>query len=279
MNDANKPAFKNEKTLKEFLMSQEAVALAQTELSLKETELLHSVLKSTEKSVGNALLQRKEAPFKWLDLYKARQIIEQRLSEKNPKLLKPNTEQDLYDAVLASITRTVLHEQLDIDPDEDGTDICEILNDLDSPADYCDNVLEKDEDVQNALDACTSKDIEKVRSRLVYTLTHNNMAYTLKRANYKLEEVKVQTVGFLGRTLFPMLSGSERSTKAKTPCERGMGDWIDTPTSFILARANDLMQETKGRLALYADNKRQEEDAHRRRQKFILKIKRIFSFK
>ena len=39
MNDANKPAFKNEKTLKEFLMSQEAVALAQTELSLKETEL------------------------------------------------------------------------------------------------------------------------------------------------------------------------------------------------------------------------------------------------
>lgn len=271
--------FKNEKTVKDALMNSDAESLAKSATNVKEAELAHTVAKQLEKHVANALLQNKDAPFKWLDLYKARLILEQTLQKNGSKLLKTNLEQDLFDAVLASITRTVLHEQLDLDPDEDGTDLSEILDGMDSPADYCDEELDKDEDFQNALQVCSSKDVEKVRARLAYTLTHNNMAYTLKRANYKLEEVKVQTVGFLGRRLFPMLSVSEKHTKAKTPCEKGMGDWIDTPTSFILARANDLMQETKGRLALYAENKRQAEDALHRRQKLFLKIKQLFKRK
>lgn len=279
MTDPVENPFKNEKSVKDALANSDAESLAKAAAELKEAELLYTVFKQIEKHVANALLQNKDAPFEWLDLYKARLILEQTLQKNDSKLLKANAEQDLFDAVLACITRAVLHEQLDLDPDEDGTDLTAILDDMDPPADYCDEVLEKDSDFQNAMQACSAKDVEKVRARLAYTLTHNNMAYTLKRANYKLEEVKVQTVGFLGRSLFPMLSVSEKHTKAKTPCAKGLGDWVDTPTSFVLARANDLMQETKGRLALYAENKRQTEDAARRRQKLLLKLKQLFKRK
>ena len=169
-----------------------------------------------------------------------------------------------------------MHEQLDLDPEEDGIDLTAILDGMDPPADYYDEELDKDEDYISALEEASSRDIRKVHSRLASILSRYNNAYTLKRADYKLEKVKIQTVGFLGSRLFPGLSSATKWVKTKIPCGKGRGDWIDTPTCFLLARTNDLLQETKGRLAVAADERRNEEEKERRREAFWARIKRFF---
>lgn len=267
------------KNIKE-LVAQKKLGSLISEISIaKECLSLMTQIRSLEKSYGNELLRDKDNPEKWLELYKGRLSLEEKLATFNEKVPSSSNEQELYDAVLDHVVRTVLHEQLELDTEESNTSaLIDALENSQPPADYYEAELERNEEFQNALDKCSSKDIEKARNRLIYPLTHNNMSYTLKRSNYTTEDVKVQTVGFLGRTLFPVLSSSEKYTKAKTPVAKGLGDWVDTPTSFVLARTNDLLQEIKGQLALCADNKRHEEEAADRRHRLMSKILRFLHF-
>ena len=268
------------KDIKELIAEKQLEAAVRGISSQKDCQALLTQLKTLEKSCGNELLRDKQIPETWLELHRCRLIAEQKLAEEmNVKPSAAVPEQELSDAVLDSVIRTVLHERLDLDVEEsDPSKLTSVLENQQPPADYYEDELEKDEAFQDALDKCTSKDVEKARNRLAYPLNHNNMAYTLKRSNYTVEEVKVQTVGFLGRTLFPILSPSEKYTQSKTPAAKGLGDWIDTPTSFVLARTNDLLQEIKGRLSLCAENKRHEEEASDRRKRFVSKISRFFRF-
>ena len=267
------------KDIKELIANKQLEAVV-TGISLpKECQAMFNQLKTLEKSCCNELLRDKQIPEIWLELHRCRLIAEQKLAEMNAKPSAAAPEQELSDAVLDNVIRTVLHEQLDLDVEEsDPSKLSEVLENQQTPADYYEDELETDETFQDALDKCSSKDVEKARNRLAYPLNHNNMAYTLKRSNYTVEEVKVQTVGFLGRALFPVLSSSEKYTQSKTPAAKGLGDWVDTPTSFVLARTNDLLQEIKGRLSLCAENKRHEEEAFDRRRRLMSKISRFFCF-
>ena len=83
-------------------------------------------------------------------------------------------------------------------------------------------------------------------------------------------------MGFLGKSLFPVFGNAVKKVQSKTPSGKGRGDWIDTPTCFILARTNDLLQEAKGRLSRYAEKKEETEAARIRRKKIWYKIKRVF---
>lgn len=74
-------------------------------------------------------------------------------------------------------------------------------------------------------------------------------------------------MGFLGKSLFPALGNMFKKVQSKTPCGKGRGDWVDTPTSFMLARTNDVLQEAKGRLSMYAEEKEEQEAARIRRKK------------
>ena len=82
-----------------------------------------------------------------------------------------------------------------------------------------------------------SKDITRGHSRLASILSRYNNAYTLKRADYKLEKVKIQTVGFsenwsrvllrnlgTGRTwrsyLMPILKRESSCTAAWCPLQK-----------------------------------------------------------
>ena len=267
------------KDIKELIAEKQLEAAVRGISSSKECQALLNQLKTLEKSCGNELLRDKKIPETWLELHQCRLIAEQKLAEMNVKPSAPVPEQELSDAVLDNVIRTVLHEQLDLDVEEsDPSKLTSVLENQQPPADYYEDELENDEAFQDALDKCSSKDIEKVRNRLAYPLNHNNMAYTLKRSNYTVEEVKVQTVGFLGRALFPVLTSSEKYTQSKTPAAKGLGDWVDTPTSFVLARTNDLLQEIKGRLSLCAENKRHEEEASDRRRRLVSKIAKVFRF-
>lgn len=279
MLDPQQINFRNERTLKEFLNQWEGQTLIERAEDLKSCLNLRNVVKSMEKTVASELLKAKDNPEKWLEFYKLHQVLEQKVADFGGKPSQPAKEQLLFDAILSNVVRGVMHEQLDIDPEEDGIDLTAILDAMTPPADYYDEELETDEDYAAALEDATSKDIAKVHSRLASLLSRYNNAYTLKRADYKLEEVKVQTVGFLGSRLFPGLGASTRWMKTKIPCGKGRGDWIDTPTSFLLARTSDLLQETKGRLAVAADERRQEEEKERRREAFVAKIKRVFKIK
>lgn len=276
MLDAQQINFKNERTLKELLNQWEGPALVEKAEDLKSCMNLRNVVKSMERTVAAELLKTKDNPEKWLEFYKLHLALEQKVADFGEKPSEPTKEQALFDAILANVIRGVMHEQLDLDPEEDGIDLTAILDGMDPPADYYDEELDKDEDYISALEEASSRDIRKVHSRLASILSRYNNAYTLKRADYKLEKVKIQTVGFLGSRLFPGLSSATKWVKTKIPCGKGRGDWIDTPTCFLLARTNDLLQETKGRLAVAADERRNEEEKERRREAFWAKIKRFF---
>lgn len=276
MLDAQQINFKNERTLKELLNQWEGPALVEKAEDLKSCMNLRNVVKSMERTVAAELLKTKDNPEKWLEFYKLHLALEQKVADFGGKPSEPTKEQALFDAILANVIRGVMHEQLDLDPEEDGIDLTAILDGMDPPADYYDEELDKDEDYISALEEASSRDIRKVHSRLASILSRYNNAYTLKRADYKLEKVKIQTVGFLGSRLFPGLSSATKWVKTKIPCGKGRGDWIDTPTCFLLARTNDLLQETKGRLAVAADERRNEEEKERRREAFWARIKRFF---
>lgn len=276
MQETQQINFKNERTLKELLNQWEGQSLIEKAEDLKSCLNLRNVVKSMEKTVAAELLKSKDNPEKWLEFYKIHLALEQKISDLGGKPSDTTKEQALFDAILANVVRGVMHEQLDLDPEEDGIDLTAILDGMDPPADYYDEELEKDEDYQAALNEASSKDINKVHSRLASLLSRYNNAYTLKRADYKLEKVKIQTVGFLGSRLFPGLSSATKWAKTKIPCGKGRGDWVDTPTCFLLARTSDLLQETKGRLSIAADERRKDEEKERRREAFWAKIKRFF---
>ncbi len=268
--------FENEKQLKESLEHWQTSALVDAVKNLKDCHLLCQAVKSLEKTKAAELLKDKDNPEKWLELYRAHQVLDQKAIEMGEKEQPWTHEQFLFDALLSAIVRGVMHEHLDIDPEEDGLDLNVILSEMDSPADFFDQEVEKDELFQEALEAADSKDVFKVHSRLAHILTKCNNSYTLKRADYTLETVKMPVMGFLGKSLFPVLGNMFKKVQSKTPCAKGRGDWVDTPTCFMLARTNDLLQEAKGRLSAYAEEKEEDEAARIRRKKIWRKIKSVF---
>ncbi|MBR1777264.1 MAG: hypothetical protein IJ752_01600 [Alphaproteobacteria bacterium] len=276
MNDGSFIAFENEKQIKEGLERWQASALVDAVKNLKECQALRQAVKALEKSKAVELLKDKDNPEKWLELYRAHQVLDQKAMEMGEKEQPWTHEQFLFDALLSAVIRGVMHENLDIDPEEDGLDLNVILNEMDDPADFFDEEIEKDEVFQEALDSASADDVFKVHSRLAHILTKCNNSYTLKRSDYVVETVKMPIMGFLGKSLFPVFGNAVKKVQSKTPSGKGRGDWIDTPTSFILARTNDLLQEAKGRLSMYAEEKEEQEAARIRRKRLILKIKRFF---
>lgn len=276
MSDDSFVSFENEKQIKEALECWQASALVDAVKNLKDCQTLRHAVKVLEKAKAAELLKDKDNPEKWLELYRAHQVLDQKAMEMGEKEQPWTHEQCLFDALLSAIVRGVMHENLDIDPEEDGLDLNAILAEMDSPSDFFDEEIEKDEVFQEALDSASAGDIFGVHSRLSHILTKCNNAYTLKRSDYVVETVKMPMMGFLGKSLFPVFGNSVKKVQAKTPSGKGRGDWVDTPTSFVLARTNDLLQEAKGRLSMYAEEKEDEEAARIRRKRLYLKAKRLF---
>lgn len=276
MQDDQSVNFQNEKEVREALERWQAFALADSVRDLKDCRALRQAVKSLEKTKAAELLKDKDNPEKWFELYRAHQILDQKAAEMGESEQPWTNEEVLFDTLLSLIVRGVMHEQLDIDPEEDGLDLTAILDDMDPPADFFDEEIEKDEGFVEALAAAEAKDLFRVHARFAQILTKCNNSYTLKQADYKVETVKMPVMGFLGKSLFPALGNAFKSFQSRTPCGKGRGDWIDVPTSFILARTNDLMQEAKGRLSMYAEEKEEEEAARIRRKRLILKIKKFF---
>ena len=210
-------------------------------------------------------------------MYRARQALDKKAEDFGNEQATYSAEQDLFNVILSLVVRGVMHERLDLDPEEDGLDVSEILENMENtPADFFESEIEKDEDFRAALEAADTRDIAKVHGRLAQILTRCNNAYTLKRADYKVETVKMQTMGFLGKSLFPALSGTVKKVQSKTPCGTGRGDWVDTPTCFTLARTNDLLQEAKGRLAMYLEEREDKDAARLRRRRIWQRITGLF---
>ena len=276
MSDDSFVTFENEKQLKEALERWQAFTLTDAVKNLKDCQALRQAVKALEKTKAAELLKDKDNPEKWLDLYRAHQVLDQKAMEMGEKEQPWTHEQFLFDALLSAIVRGVMHENLDIDPEEDGLDLNAILSEMDDPADFFDKEIEKDEVFQEALESACADDMFKVHSRLAHILTKCNNAYTLKRSDYVVETVKMPTMGFLGKSLFPVFGNAVKKVESKTPSGKGRGDWVDTPTCFVLARTNDLLQEAKGRLVMYAEEKEETEAAAIRRKRLFLKIKRFF---
>ncbi|MBR1944776.1 MAG: hypothetical protein IJ846_00570 [Alphaproteobacteria bacterium] len=276
MSDESFITFENEKQIKESLERWQASALVDAVKDLKDCQKLRQAVKVLEKTKSSELLKDKDNPEKWLELYRAHQVLDQKAMAMGEKEQPWTHEQFLFDALLSAVVRGVMHENLDIDPEEDGLDLNAILAEMDDPADFFDEEIEKDEVFQEALESASANDMFKVHSRLAHILTKCNNAYTLKRSDYVVETVKMPMMGFLGKSLFPVFGNAVKKVQSKTPSGKGRGDWIDTPTCFILARTNDLLQEAKGRLSRYAEKKEETEAARIRRKKIWYKIKRVF---
>ena len=276
MSDESFITFENEKQIKESLERWQASALVDAVKDLKDCQKLRQAVKVLEKTKSSELLKDKDNPEKWLELYRAHQVLDQKAMAMGEKEQPWTHEQFLFDALLSAVVRGVMHENLDIDPEEDGLDLNAILAEMDDPADFFDEEIEKDEVFQEALESASANDMFKVHSRLAHILTKCNNAYTLKRSDYVVETVKMPMMGFLGKSLFPVFGNAVKKVQSKTPSGKGRGDWIDTPTCFILARTNDLLQEAKGRLSGYAEKKEEAEAARIRRKKIWYKIKRFF---
>jgi len=276
MSDESFITFENEKQIKESLERWQASALVDAVKDLKDCQKLRQAVKVLEKTKSSELLKDKDNPEKWLELYRAHQVLDQKAMAMGEKEQPWTHEQFLFDALLSAVVRGVMHENLDIDPEEDGLDLNAILAEMDDPADFFDEEIEKDEVFQEALESASANDMFKVHSRLAHILTKCNNAYTLKRSDYVLETVKMPMMGFLGKSLFPVFGNAVKKVQSRTPSGKGRGDWIDTPTCFILARTNDLLQEAKGRLSRYAEKKEEAEAARIRRKKIWYKIKRFF---
>ena len=276
MSDDTVVTFENEKQIKESLERWQASALVDAVKNLKDCQKLRQAVKALEKTKAAELLKDKDNPEKWLELYRAHQVLDQKALEMGEKEQPWTHEQFLFDALLSAIVRGVMHEELDIDPEEDGLDLNAILAEMDDPSDFFDEEVEKDEVFQEALETASADDMFKVHSRLAHVLTKCNNSYTLKRSDYVVETVKMPVMGFLGKCLFPVFGNSVKKVQSKTPSGKGRGDWVDTPTCFVLARTNDLLQEAKGRLSMYAEEKEEAEAARIRRKRLLLKIKRLF---
>ena len=269
--------FNNDKEIKDALEHWRAAELLEAARTPDEVRALRAAVKPLEKTKAAELLKDKDNPEQWLDLYRARQALDKKAEDFGNEQATYSAEQDLFNVILSLVVRGVMHERLDLDPEEDGLDVSEILENMENtPADFFESEIEKDEDFRAALEAADTRDIAKVHGRLAQILTRCNNAYTLKRADYKVETVKMQTMGFLGKSLFPALSGTVKKVQSKTPCGKGRGDWVDTPTCFTLARTNDLLQEAKGRLAMYLEERKDKDAARLRRRRIWQRITGLF---
>lgn len=269
--------FNNDKEIKDALEHWKAAELLEAARTPDEVRALRAAVKPLEKTKAAELLKDKDNPEQWLDLYRARQALDKKAEDFGNEQATYSAEQDLFNVILSLVVRGVMHERLDLDPEEDGLDVSEILENMENtPADFFESEIEKDEDFRAALEAADTRDIAKVHGRLAQILTRCNNAYTLKRADYKVETVKMQTMGFLGKSLFPALSGTVKKVQSKTPCGKGRGDWVDTPTCFTLARTNDLLQEAKGRLAMYLEEREDKDAARLRRCRIWQRITGLF---
>ena len=269
--------FNNDKEIKDALEHWKAAELLEAARTPDEVRALRAAVKPLEKTKAAELLKDKDNPEQWLDLYRARQALDKKAEDFGNEQATYSAEQDLFNVILSLVVRGVMHERLDLDPEEDGLDVSEILENMENtPADFFESEIEKDEDFRAALEAADTRDIAKVHGRLAQILTRCNNAYTLKRADYKVETVKMQTMGFLGKSLFPALSGTVKKVQSKTPCGKGRGDWVDTPTCFTLARTNDLLQEAKGRLAMYLGEREDKDAARLRRRRIWQRITGLF---
>lgn len=269
--------FNNDKEIKDALEHWRAAELLEAARTPDEVRALRAAVKPLEKTKAAELLKDKDNPEQWLDLYRARQALDKKAEDFGNEQATYSAEQDLFNVILSLVVRGVMHERLDLDPEEDGLDVSEILENMENtPADFFESEIEKDEDFRAALEAADTRDIAKVHGRLAQILTRCNNAYTLKRADYKVETVKMQTMGFLGKSLFPALSGTVKKVQSKTPCGKGRGDWVDTPTCFTLARTNDLLQEAKGRLAMYLEEREDKDAARLRRRRIWQRITGLF---
>lgn len=269
--------FNNDKEIKDALEHWRAAELLEAARTPDEVRALRAAVKPLEKIKAAELLKDKDNPEQWLDLYRARQALDKKAEDFGNEQATYSAEQDLFNVILSLVVRGVMHERLDLDPEEDGLDVSEILENMENtPADFFESEIEKDEDFRAALEAADTRDIAKVHGRLAQILTRCNNAYTLKRADYKVETVKMQTMGFLGKSLFPALSGTVKKVQSKTPCGKGRGDWVDTPTCFTLARTNDLLQEAKGRLAMYLEEREDKDAARLRRRRIWQRITGLF---
>lgn len=269
--------FKNDKQIKDALEQWKAAELVVAAQNLKDAQSLRAVVGALEKSKAAELLKNKDNPEQWLELHRAHRALDAKIDEFGEKEPVRSAEQVLFDTILSLVVRGVMHEQLDLNPEEDGLDVSEILDNMEnSPSDFFEREMERDEDFQSALELADTRDIAKVHARLAQILTRCNNAYTLKRADYKVETVKMQTMGFLGKSLFPALGGAVKKVQSKTPCGKGRGDWVDTPTCFILARTNDLLQEAKGRLSMVLEEREDKDAARQRRRRVWQKIINVF---
>lgn len=269
--------FNNDKEIKDALEHWKAAELVEAARTPNEVRALLAAVRPLEKTKAAELLKDKDNPEQWLELYRARQALDKKAEDFGEGQAASSSEQDLFDAILSPVVRGVMHERLDLNPEEDGLDVSEILENMENtPADFFESEIEKDEDFRSALEAADTRDIAKVHGRLAQILTRCNNAYTLKRADYKVETVKMQTMGFLGKSLFPALGGTVKKVQSKTPCGKGRGDWVDTPTCFTLARTNDLLQEAKGRLAMYLEEREDKDAARLRRRRIWQRIACFF---
>lgn len=272
--------FKNEKAVKDALERWQADDLFEAAVDVRDLYLLRNAVKAVEKQKANELLKSKDNPEKWLEIYRVDQKLDRKLSEVDAAFRVTDTnEQILFDVLTSLVIITVLHEQIDIDPEYDGLDVSSIMENAKPVDEVIDTEVEKDEDYKLSLEKASLKDLQKVHARLASILTKFNNAYTLKRADYKIETVKMPTATSVGRMLFPSLFGnSTKKITSKTPCGKGRGDWVETPTSYVLARTCDMLQEIKGRLSMEIQDREDQDAAIKRRKMIKKKIKETILF-
>ncbi|MCQ2966271.1 MAG: hypothetical protein MJ250_05995 [Alphaproteobacteria bacterium] len=272
--------FKNEKAVKDALERWQADDLFEAAIDVRDLYLLRNAVKAVEKQKASELLKAKDNPEKWLEIYRVDQKLDRKLSEVDAAFRVTDTnEQILFDVLTSLVIVTVLHEQIDIDPEYDGLDVASILEKATPVDEVIDTEVEKDEDYKQSLEKATLKDLQKVHARLAGVLTKFNNAYTLKRADYKIETVKMPTANSIGRMLFPSLfANATKKIISKTPCGKGRGDWVETPTSYILARTCDMLQEIKGRLSMEIQDREDQDAAIKRRKMIKKKIKETIFF-
>ena len=127
MQDGPFVTFENEKQIKEALERWQTFALVDAVKNLKDCQALRQAVKTLEKTKAAELLKDKDNPEKWLELYRAHQVLDQKAIKMGEKEQPWTNEEFLFDALLSAVVRGVMHEHLDIDPEEDGLDLNVIL--------------------------------------------------------------------------------------------------------------------------------------------------------
>ena len=78
MQDGPFVTFENEKQIKEALERWQTFALVDAVKNLKDCQALRQAVKTLEKTKAAELLKDKDNPEKWLELYRAHQVLDQK---------------------------------------------------------------------------------------------------------------------------------------------------------------------------------------------------------